>query len=314
MTKRKIVVLGAAFVDMLFTGVPRLPGPDQSVYASDLQIKVGGKGFNQARAAAALGAEVTLIACTGDDAHGATVLQEMEQCGLNQSAMVCVPGAATPVCCVFVDHEKQIAFLGFHRACHAAMSIEHIEAQQSTISGADVLIATFDYPLPVVARALEIAKGAGVPSIVNPAPLTEPVSACAMDVSRNADLVVPNMREAGLLLNSAGRDMVHTPEALARGLVSEGLAKVCITHGDQGSVLLDQNETIVQPAFRITTDNAVGASDQLCGSLGYFLPGASSAQALLQATASVSLWLSRLDRMQPTRDEVVEYLMKVAGS
>jgi len=226
-----------------------------------------------------------------------------------------VPEAATSVCCVFLDDQGHSRFLGSGHACRVGLTEEHVEMHRHTIEDADVLLTTFDYPSPILSKAIEIARQAGVFVIANPAPLPEPVQPDALNILKLTDLVVPNIREAKLLLGKGHQEQLSEPDILAQELCAKGMVRVCVTAGELGSVLIEQDKVIVQPAFHVAIENSVGASDQLCGALSYYWTTTTPPNALRSATASVALWLKRTNRRtMPIAHEVTEYLRGIPQS
>ncbi len=237
-------MVGSANVDLVWHG-ERLPAPGETVTDGTFVRVLGGKGANQAAAAAALGAEVVFVGCVGDDEHGRMVRADLEGRGVDCSALATVPGTPTGVALVNVDArgENSIAVApGANQLLAAVIAVRSIRADDVVLCSLEIPVATVE---GVVARALECDAF----PIVNPAP---PRSAPA------GALLTPNEHECELL---GGIDALL-----------ERAPAVVVTRGAAGLVLYRSGSApLVQPSFPVDVVDTTGAGDALNGCLAWAL-------------------------------------------
>ncbi len=226
--KPRIVVVGSVNTDMVVKG-KRLPGPGETVSGGSFLMAGGGKGANQAVAAARLGAEVTLVAKVGKDTLGDQAIANFRREGILTDCILQSPNDATGVALILVDDAGENLISVASGANHA-LTPEEIDRQADRIRGADMLVLQLETPVDTVARAAKIAADAGVPVILNPAPaarLPEKLLACVT-------YLTPNETETELLTGLAVRDEDAAREAAER-LLAAGTKHVIVTLGAKGA-------------------------------------------------------------------------------
>jgi ribokinase len=218
--------------------LPRFPRPDETLVAHDVAEFRGGKGYNQATAAARLGAAVAMIGCLGDDGAGALLRTGLHASGIDQSWVrtVAAPtGMAVPL--ITDDGEVAIVIVA---GANALVDAATVDAAVGAFAGADVLLLQGEVPISASTRAAELARAAGALVVVNPAP----VSAESAALVGVADLIVVNRDEAATL-----------------GL--EPTERVVVTLG-AGGVLVGATHV---PAFAVDVVDPTGAGDAFCAAL-----------------------------------------------
>ena len=236
--KPRIVVVGSVNTDMVVKG-KRLPGPGETVSGGSFLMAGGGKGANQAVAAARLGAEVTLVAKVGKDTLGDQAIENFRREGILTDCILQSPNDATGVALILVDDAGENLISVASGANHALTPAE-IDRQADRIRGADMLVLQLETPLDTVARAAKIAADAGVPVILNPAPaapLPDKLLACVT-------YLTPNETETELLTGIAVRDEDSAREAAER-LLAAGTRHVIVTLGAKGAQMTDANGTVL---------------------------------------------------------------------
>jgi ribokinase len=221
----KIVIIGSFNMD-LTSYMERMPRPGETVNGRRFVTGPGGKGSNQAVAAARLGADVTFIGRVGHDAFGDQALRTWQQEGIRTDYVVRDADHATGVAPIFVDDSGEnsiVVVLGANLTIHAA----DIDAAADIIANADIVLTQLEINYDMVAYALKVAKQQGVRTILNPAPAGH----LASEVIAMADFMTPNETELEVL---AGKTGVPVEEA-ARSLLTVPNQTVVVTMGSQGA-------------------------------------------------------------------------------
>lgn len=276
----RVAVIGSANADLVVE-VDRRPAPGETVLGSDLMVLPGGKGANQAVAAARLGAAVTFVGCVGDDGNGQMLRRSLSSAGVDLGALATVPApTASALIMVTPDGENAIIVApGANRHVTPAL----LDGCRESWATADVLVLQLEVPMESVAHAAVAAAGTGARVVVNAAPaapLPDPVLAVC-------DPLVVNESEAAFLLRQAGRQVPAAAEAVARGLLALGPRSVVVTLGGDGCVHVEPGATPVRtPAHRVEVVDTTGAGDAFVGALAADLAaGVSLGDGVARATA-----------------------------
>ncbi|MFE2022508.1 ribokinase [Streptomyces sp. NPDC059499] len=257
-----LLVVGSANADLVI-GVERRPGPGETVLGSDLVVHPGGKGANQAVAAARLGARTALLARVGDDAHGRLLLESQQQAGVDTGGVL-VGGAPTGVALITVDPSGDNSIV-VSPGANARLTPEDIKAADPLFRAARVVSVQLEIPLETVAEtARSLAPGSRL--VLNPsppAPLPEDVlSAC--------DPLVVNEHEARYILgDTAG----PAPEDWARTLLTHGPRSVVVTLGAAGALVADSRtaDCVRVPSPEVDAVDTTGAGDAFTAALAWRL-------------------------------------------
>lgn len=165
-----IVVLGSINVDLTAT-VGRLPGRGETVMGGALVAAHGGKGANQAVAAARAGGQVSLIGCVGDDSEGAAYLSALTDEGINTELLRVSPGARTGTALILVEAGSGENVIAVCPGANAEVSAEQVDDVRGAVEGASVVMAQLEVPIEAVERAAALARGAGSSFVLNPSPV-----------------------------------------------------------------------------------------------------------------------------------------------
>lgn len=303
MTRPEILVLGSVNRDLI-VHAPRLPLPGETLRGQRFGSCLGGKGANQAVAAARLGARVALAARVGLLENGAAMVEQLKGEGVDTHA-VAQPADEVPGVALIVvgaeDAENQIVTVA---GSNGTLPLEQVEALE--LNGLRWLVAQQELPLQSVARAFERAHAAGVKTLLNAAPFRAGCEALLPLV----DLLVVNALEAQALVTTLGGGVAE-PEALARALRAKGPGAVLVSLGADGLCWLDDQGILRVPARPVKAVDTVGAGDTLVGALVTALAeGQPIAQALAFAQAAAAIAVSRpgVQDAMPRRAEVQESL------
>lgn len=292
----EIAVVGSANVDLVVP-VDRLPGAGQTVLGGDHLRIAGGKGANQAVAAARLGRRVAMIARVGDDDHGRQLLASLDGSGIDISHVTVTTEAPSGIALITVDLHGENT-IAVSPGANARLSVADVRAAAGLLRTAAVTLVQLEIDLATVAAAIESAMGIVV---LNPAPAAVlPASLLA-----GVDVLVPNRSELGLL---AGVDQPTTiAEAVAAARRLPGGVAVVVTLGSEGALVVTDIDVEHLPALAVDAVDATGAGDAFCGALADGLARgspleAAAAWAVRVAGVSTTRWGAQPG--MPTRHDV----------
>lgn len=300
MRRPRIVVVGSTNMDLVVR-VPSVPRPGQTVAGSDLISVPGGKGANQAVAAARLGADVVFVGRCGSDAFGQQARRLLEQEQIDTRYLIDDPAAPHGVALIVVDQGGQNA-ITVSPGANAHVTPDDVLAAEAAIAECDLLLTQFEIPLPAVDAALSLATRHGRTSIVNPAPARRLES----EFLAQASYLTPNELEAIELLGLP-YDMHPEPQKLLAGMVRFAPAVTLVTLGDKGAVYLDGDELAWEPARAVDAIDSTAAGDCFTGALAVALAeGKPLRQAAAWANLAASISVTRVGAQTslPMRDEV----------
>ncbi|GAB4473215.1 MAG: ribokinase [Anaerolineae bacterium] len=299
-----IVVVGSLNMDLVVR-VPRHPRPGETIIGGEFQTFPGGKGANQAVAAARAGSEVVMIGCVGDDAFGANLLQTLARDGVNTTYVRRDAQAPSGVALITVDADGQNAIVVASGA-NARLSPEDVERAQDAFTGAGALLLQLESPLETVQRAIELANARSVPVILNPAPARTLDAALFATV----DYLIPNEHELFLLADIEAAEGIDTAAARLR---ERGARYVIVTLGGDGAAVFGMGQKIVVPPHRVSVVDTTAAGDAFVGAFGVALSELKDVEdAVRWANAAGALAVTRAGAQPslPHRDEILQLLAK----
>lgn len=308
MKKARIVVVGSSNTDMVVKS-RRIPAPGETVVGGEFLVAAGGKGANQAVAAARLGAEVQFVSRVGADAFGDQAIAGYRRDGINTDLIARDPDNATGVALILIDEAGENAISVASGANHA-MSLEDVDRAAIAIRGASVLVMQLELPLNIVARAAEIAAQAGVPVILDPAPAPEePLPAALL---RNITCIKPNVAEAEGLTGIHVADESAAREA-ASALLGMGPSSAIITMGADGALLADESGVVLVPATPVAALDTTAAGDAFSGALAFgWGAGLKRAGAVRLASSAGAFAATRMGAQPslPSRSELQAFCLE----
>jgi ribokinase len=302
-----IIVVGSINTDLVICG-PRLPAPGETVVGGEFYQAAGGKGANQAVAAARAAREpVTFIGAVGDDALGLESLARFQRENLICDYLRTVPQQSTGVALILVDDRGQnlISVAAGANAHLAPADVDRVPREVFT--SARVFLTSLETPLETVAHGLSLARRAGLTTILNPAP-ARPLPD---EVLSLVDVLTPNESEAEMLVGER-----LTPAECAARLIDRGCRSVIATLGEAGCLVVGRENATV-PGRRVTAVDATAAGDAFNGALAVALAeGRSLLEAARWANVAASISVTRRGA-QPSlarREEIVEIARSTATS
>jgi ribokinase len=278
MTKRpKITVLGSLNMDISVT-VPRLPAPGATVLGSVARFTPGGKGANQAVAAARLGADVRMAGCVGDDDFGRRLLAALRAEGVNADATRVVPGVPTGLAMIAVDEAGENLIIVAPGANHQVGSPEVAAASDGP---RDILVISAEIPAPAITQALAQAG----PCILNLAPAPQNAAELVAASGEDLDWLVVNESEAAAVLGHPVSGLANAKNAAAE-LVARGPRHAVVTAGARGAALAGPDGTHAIEGFNVQAVDTVGAGDTFVGALAVALAAGVPAPEAVRAAAA----------------------------
>jgi len=248
------VVLGSINMDLI-GAAPRLPSPGETVLGGDFYTAPGGKGANQAVAAARMGASVRMIGRVGSDLFAPQLLDNLRASGVEVSGVMEDPDAASGVAMILLDASRQNRILvasGANMRCDEAQ----VDAVASALEGADALMLQCEIPAAASLNAARIAREMGVRVVWDPAPADAfPPEAYAV-----VDVLTPNQSETALLTGIDVADLASA-ESAARVLVQRGVRAVVVKMGEHGALHLSDGDSGYVPPFEMEAVDTVAAGD-----------------------------------------------------
>ncbi|MCU0511955.1 MAG: ribokinase [Anaerolineae bacterium] len=297
----KIVVVGSFNADLV-TYLTRLPAAGETISGRRFVTGPGGKGSNQAVAAARAGAQVSFVGCVGQDTLAEIGLQLWQQEQIDTRHVGRIADEATGVAVIFVDDAGQNV-IAITAGANGRLDAAHLDSAEAAIAGADFLMTQLESPLASVAHALRLARRHGVPTMLNPAP-AQPLPA---DLLALVDYLTPNEHELTITL---GQDTVA---AAAAAFLQQPRQTLVITLGDQGARWLTQQGQGHVPAFPVQAVDTVGAGDAFNGGLAVALAEGQPLEAALRfacAVGALSVTRYGAASSMPRREEVEQLLAR----
>ena len=307
-----IVVVGSINMDLV-ARMARLPQPGETVHGGQFQTIPGGKGANQAVAAARLGARVTMIGRVGDDAFGGLLRQSLDDYGVGTGHVITTPGCSSGVALIGVDATGANAIVVVAGA-NGRLSPADVIERTGLIAEADALIVQLETPVETVATAIRLARQNGVRTILDPAPAPSgalPAELCAVD------LISPNQSEA-LALTGIVVDDLRSAALAAQILQRGGAREVVMKLGRLGSLICSvDGRTEHIPAAKAEIVDTTAAGDAFTAGLTVALSeGRSLAEAARFGCAAGTLACTVFGAQpaMPTRATVEEFLRRMMSA
>ncbi|MDX7986280.1 ribokinase [Xenorhabdus sp. 12] len=301
----KLVVMGSINVDHILN-IDSFPQPGETVKGRQYQVAFGGKGANQAVAAGRCGADITFIACVGQDDIGERVLQQLVKDNINTSSIECIEGETTGVALIFVNQQGENV-IAINAGANGALTPDYFSRYEHVVKEAGALLLQLETPLETVQLAAETAKKHHTKVILNPAP-AQKVSDQLLSL---IDIITPNETEAEYLTGIAVNDDAGAKQA-ALALHDKGIETVIITLGSRGVWLSEKGkEGKIVPGFKVKAIDTIAAGDTFNGALvTRMLEGKDMLSAIRFAHAAAAIAVTRRGAQPavPWRHEIDAFL------
>lgn len=309
MRMKRIVVIGSSNTDMVVKA-PHLPAAGETVLGGEFMMNAGGKGANQAVAAARYGDRVSFVARVGDDMFGRQTLAAMRGDGIDTSYVTMDGEHSSGVALISVNAEGENSIVVASGA-NMALGRGDIDRAAGEICAADVVLMQLEVPVSTVAYAAEMAAAAGVPVILNPAPApTEPLGA---ELLSRLEAITPNRSEAARISGIEVTDIGSARRA-AEAIHAMGVRNVIITLGGEGSLVYDGVHFEHVEAVRVEAVDTTAAGDTFNGVLACCMAeGRTLAEAARMAGVAAAISVTRMGAQSaaPTCAEVEAFIKEI---
>nr|WP_166851589.1 ribokinase [Isoptericola sp. BMS4] len=257
-TPGRVVVVGSTNADMLVTAAAH-PAPGETVLGHGMSVTSGGKGANQAVAAARLGADVAFVGAVGDDEFAAAATAGLRAAGVDLGALAAVRGERTGIAVVTVSDDGENSIVVVPGA-NATVDADRVGAHADLVAGADVVVLQGEIPRSGIEAAASAARGR---LVVNLAPVVD----VDERVLLAANPLVVNEHEAQLVARQLGVTEAGGEDALVRGLLERGVRSVALTVGPRGALVGQGDDVVHVPSPRVRAVDTTGAGDAFVGAL-----------------------------------------------
>ena len=302
---KKIVVVGSVSLDFV-AGANRIPIPGETIIGDSFQTFHGGKGGNQAVAAARLGHPVAMVGCVGDDVYGPQLVSGMAKAGVNTGHFATVQGSSG-VAVIFTGAGGQNSIIVVPGS-NGKLTRKEFERHIAALDGAGIVLAQLEIPLDTVEYLAETAETKGIPLMLDPAPARElPAS-----LLRKISWITPNESETMTLLKCMEDDLAGTgAENAADEFLSRGVRNVALKLGARGCLIATDGEKKFVPAFKVDAVDTTAAGDAFNGAFAVGLMrglAARESASYACAVAAISVTRAGAQPSLPTEQEVQSFL------
>ncbi|MFC3879115.1 ribokinase [Algoriphagus namhaensis] len=297
----KILVVGSSNTDMVIKA-PELPRPGETVLGGEFFSFAGGKGANQAVAAAKLGGDVIFLAKVGDDELGKNAIQSFQKLGIDTSLIRSAKGLHSGVALILIDGNGENS-ISVASGANNSFTLADIDSIDEVLGQTEFVLVQLEIPIPMVEYLVEKCSEKGVKVILNPAPAAKLSLSCLAALN----IITPNETEAEMLTGVKVSDE-KSAEKAAHVLLESGVENVIITLGAKGSFFLNRVEKGLVPAFSVQALDTTAAGDTFNGALAVALAeGQSLKDSILFANRAASISVTRMGAQdsQPFRHEII---------
>lgn len=306
----KLVVLGSVNADHVIK-VPNFPKPGETLVGTDYQVIAGGKGANQAMAAARAGADVAFIATVGDDAFGLNIKQTFSENNIKTLAVTNIKNSKTGIAMIQVNTNLGENSIVIFAGANDFLTSEYVLTQKTLISQAEFLLMQLETPLEAIETAARIAYQSGVKVVLNPAPAT----VLSDELLAYTYLLTPNETEAEILTGIKVCDE-NSANLAANYLHKKGVEIVIITLGSKGVFVSQKVVSRLHLGFKVKALDTTAAGDTFNGALlSGLIEGKNLADSInfAQAAAAISVTRFGAQNSIPKRAEIEQFMLEQAN-
>lgn len=298
-----ITVVGSLNMDLVFYA-KKIPRPGETVMGKSFKQVPGGKGGNQADAAAKLGAEVRMIGCIGDDAMGSFLKKSLAADGVNVDSVLVKPEAATGVAAIIVEDSGDNA-ITVAPGANYALTAQDIEALSLVISTSTILLVQLETTMDTVRASLKISKSAGNMTILNPAPAAE----LDQEILAYTDILTPNETELEFLTGQETKTLAQIEHA-GKTLLDKGIRELVVTLGQNGCLHIKKDKVQHYEAYKVKAVDTTGAGDGFNAALAVSLSAGKTMEDSIEFALKVGAMIVTKEGAQtslPLKKEVADF-------
>lgn len=306
--KPNVLVIGSSNTDLTIKS-EKLPKPAQTVLGKEFFIASGGKGANQAVAAARAGADVTFIAKIGDDIFGNNNIMTYKKDGINTNQIIVDKGNHSGIALIMVDNEGE-NLISVASNSNFNFKPDEIEKKKDVIKNADIILLQNEIPPGTNEKIISLTHELNIPVLLNPAP--GPENPIDSELIKKIDYLTPNRNELELVSGEIISNDLDI-EKIGKNLVRKGLKNLIITLGSKGSMMIDSNQADYIPAYKVKAIDTVAAGDCFNGYLGTMIAsGKNILESIKIASAAAAISVTRRGAQPsiPKINEVLEFIQK----
>lgn len=298
----KVVVVGSSNIDLV-AQVDHLPSPGETVGQAKFSQTFGGKGANQAVAAARLGAEVVFVTSLGNDVYGELLLKNFKDVGIDASFIKKDAANPTGTALILVAENGENC-IAVAPGANGSLTPVMIKDFTETFNSADLLVMQAEIPYLTIREVAKIANSKGVKILFNPAP------ACRIDDDLMGIIDILVVNEVEVQMVSGIEYEKDKLEEIATSLIQKGVKTVIVTLGSDGVFMKTKDDAIFVPAFKVKAIDTVGAGDTFCGALAAMLDRGLNSNTLQFANAAAAISVTRTGAQTsiPSKNEVDVFL------
>jgi ribokinase len=299
-----IAVIGSNMVDLI-TYINRMPREGETLEAPGFEIGCGGKGANQAVAAAKLGSKVMMLTKVGDDIFGDNTIQNLEKYGIDTEFTCKVQGTASGVAPIFVDPQSKNSIL-IVKGANQYLLPEDIDKAADKLKKCSLIVLQLEIPLPTIYHAIDFGNQHHIPVILNPAPATRELD---FEYVCKCEFLIPNETELEILTGMP----VETEEQIrdaAFSLIEKGVKNVIVTLGSRGVLWATKDQVYRVNAYRVDAVDTTGAGDAFIGCfVHFFVQNGDILYAIKMASGFAALSVTKRGTQisYPNKDELAKF-------
>jgi len=302
--RNKIVVIGSSNVDLIMK-MDHLPEKGETVTDADFLQVYGGKGANQAVAAARAGGHVAFVSCVGEDAYTPKMVQNYKDDGIDTSCVFHEKGVASGYALIMIGDAGN-NYISVAPGANYQLAPAKVDEAMAVIDEASLIVMQYEIREETIKYVIDVANRKSIPVLWNFAPARK----FDLDYLPRVNILLLNEVEAGFLTDMKVENEVDAEKA-ARVLVTKGVEKVIITLGAQGAFVMTNEETVRVPAFDVDAVDTTAAGDTFCGAYAVALvEGKSPKECLRFASAAAAISVTRMGAQPsvPTREEIDAFM------